>query len=398
MPSLRRTVLHLRQLVRPRGDTPASDRQLLAAFAATRDESAFAELVRRHGPLVRGVCRRLLGADAAAEDAFQATFLLLARKAGSPGWRNSVGPWLYAAAWRIARKARVAAVRQQAREARAPAPPPPTDPVTAAAWRELCRVLDEELGRLPERLRAPLVLCYLEGRTRDEAARLLCLSLGTVKDRLERGRAILRARLIRRGVALTIAGLSAALAEAPVSAAEAGATARTAAAFVTGTAIAAPVAALLCGSRSLLGGAVLGGVGAVLLAGALAAGVAHYGLSGELPPPAAPPKASAPAAPVVRRDQFNDPLPPGAVARFGTVMLRHGDDIQGVQFTPDGQKIVSWAWDGVYVWNAGSGNQVRRFAERPHTTSWQMQAAGLSPDGRTMAVVYSNPRQEQLPH
>src|SRR4051794_16513373 len=106
-PPLHRVVQHLRRLAQPRADAAVSDRQLLAAFAERRDEAAFAELVHRHGALVRGVCRRVLGADPSADDAFQAVFFLLARKAGGAGWGESVGPWLHAAAWRIARKARV---------------------------------------------------------------------------------------------------------------------------------------------------------------------------------------------------------------------------------------------------------------------------------------------------
>src|SRR4051794_27414704 len=115
---LRRTVDHLRRLARP----AAADPQLLAAFAAGRDEDAFAEIVRRHGPLVRGVCRRQLGDAPEADDAFQATFLLLARRADRGGWGATVGPWLYAAARRVAANARVAATRRRRAERRAAAP------------------------------------------------------------------------------------------------------------------------------------------------------------------------------------------------------------------------------------------------------------------------------------
>jgi len=214
MPPLRHAVDHLRRLVRPR-PIRDTDRALLAAFASTRDEAAFAELVRRHGSLVLGVCRRVLGNDPAVDDAFQATFLLLARKAGNGGWRDSVAGWLHAAAWHVAQKARRAAHRRSRFAANADLATLPQcgspDPLAAAAWSELSQVLDEELARLPERLRAPLVLCYLEGRTRDEAAARLGWSLGTLKQRLARARALLRNRLTRRGVSLGVAGLPAAL-------------------------------------------------------------------------------------------------------------------------------------------------------------------------------------------
>ncbi|HEY1379301.1 MAG TPA: sigma-70 family RNA polymerase sigma factor, partial [Gemmataceae bacterium] len=115
MPPLRHAVDQLRRLARPPRPGHATDRALLAAFTSSRDEAAFAELVRRHGPLVLGVCRRVLGRDPAAEDAFQATFLLLARKAGARGWRDSVAGWLHATAWHVARKARRSAARWERR-------------------------------------------------------------------------------------------------------------------------------------------------------------------------------------------------------------------------------------------------------------------------------------------
>jgi RNA polymerase sigma factor (sigma-70 family) len=211
MPSLRQAVDQLRRIAR---SSTVSDAALLATFAVSRNESAFAELVRRHGPLVRGVCRRVLGGDPSADDAFQATFLLLARKAGRGGWQASVAGWLHVTAWNVARKARARIRFGPAlgeREVSGPA-----DPAVTAAWRELCHILDEELARLPDRLRSPLVLCYLDGHTRDEAAARLGWSLGTLKNRLEHGRALLRQRLERRG--LTGGLLAAAIAPAAVPA------------------------------------------------------------------------------------------------------------------------------------------------------------------------------------
>ena len=155
---------HLRRLIRPPAPPEVTDRQLLRRFAADRDEAAFAALVRRHGPLVRGVCRRLLRQEQDAEDAFQATFLVLARKADL-AWRDSVSGWLHGVAVRVARKARARAARRRGRELTTGDPPDvaarPED-----GMRDLAARLDEELARLPERYRGPLLLCYLEGATR----------------------------------------------------------------------------------------------------------------------------------------------------------------------------------------------------------------------------------------
>jgi RNA polymerase sigma factor (sigma-70 family) len=162
-----------------------TDCDLLMAFADEGDERAFAEVVSRHGALVLGVCRRVLGNDADADDAFQATFLVLARKAGRLAWEASIKNWLHGVACRVALKARGQAQRRRHKEqeatlrTRREAPPP------ATAWDELRGVLDEELARLPARQRAVLVLCCLEGKTRDEAAEELGWPVGSVKGCLE---------------------------------------------------------------------------------------------------------------------------------------------------------------------------------------------------------------------
>jgi RNA polymerase sigma factor (sigma-70 family) len=181
-------------------ETP--DRVLLERFLGSQDEPAFALLVRRHGPLV--LARRLLHDAHGAEDVFQAAFLVLARKAGSIGRRESVAGWLYAVTWRLASRLR----RSQGRNRTTPVPEPaaPTDtPAAEAARRELALVLDEEIQQLPEPLRSPIVLCYLEELTQDEAAGRLGWSKGTLRRRLERARELLRARLTGRGATLALA-------------------------------------------------------------------------------------------------------------------------------------------------------------------------------------------------
>jgi RNA polymerase sigma factor (sigma-70 family) len=186
------------------------DDVLLERFTSQREEAAFAVLVRRHGPLVLGVCRRVLQHEQDAEDAFQAVFCVLARRAASICNRGAIGAWLHAVAYRLARKVR-------AERGRRPVPMPnlPEIPATeespAWAWRELQPILDEEVNRLPEKYRQVFVLCYLDGRTNEQAAGLLGCPLGTVLSRLARARERLRGRLKRRGLALSGAALVAVL-------------------------------------------------------------------------------------------------------------------------------------------------------------------------------------------
>jgi RNA polymerase sigma factor (sigma-70 family) len=208
---------HLHTLERARGMETLDDRELLRRFAAGSEEPAFAVLVRRHGPLVLQVCRRLLADPHSAEDVFQATFLVLARRANSLRKPDAVGSFLYGVAYRLACRARTEAARRQFHERRHRVPPP-ADPLAEVSGRELLTALEEELNRLPEKYRSSLVLCYLQGRTRDEVARQLGWSLRTLQRRLEQGRALLHARLTRRGLALSALLLSTLLAAPPASA------------------------------------------------------------------------------------------------------------------------------------------------------------------------------------
>jgi RNA polymerase sigma factor (sigma-70 family) len=187
-----------------------TDAQLLERFLRGREEEAFAALVRRHGPMVLGVCHRLLGHAQDAEDAFQATFLVLARKAASVVPPGMVGNWLYGVACRTARKAKAAVVRRRGRERQVgEMPEPAMTPVEA--WAELRPLLDRELERLPEKYRAPVVLCDLEGNTYREAALRLGWPEGTVSTRLTHARSLLARRLARCGLGLSGAALASAL-------------------------------------------------------------------------------------------------------------------------------------------------------------------------------------------
>ena len=194
-----------------------SDAELLARFLKDQSAAAFETLVHRHGPMVLRVCTRILASVADAEDAYQATFLVLARRAASIHKRQSIGSWLHGVALRVARRLRAG----KAKESRLPAQSPQpieNSPLADASWRETLAVLDEELSRLGRKYRDPLILCFLEERTQDEAARQLAISLSTLKRRLDRGRDLLRARLTRRGIDLSATLLVSALAQ-PASAA-----------------------------------------------------------------------------------------------------------------------------------------------------------------------------------
>jgi RNA polymerase sigma factor (sigma-70 family) len=225
---------HIRRLIgaAPAEQTP--DALLLEQFRLHRDETAFTTLVQRHGPLVLGVCRRMLRDAHEAEDAFQATFLVLARKAGAIRKPEALSSWLHGVAARVASRARSQGVQRRSRESQVMAmtrdngagthdafepatglPEPPSESVQ----RELRSLLDEELARLPDKYRLPMVLCYLEGKSNEEAAAQLQWTKGTVSGRLARARDLLRGRLVRRGLACSSAALVGGLVEAGARAA-----------------------------------------------------------------------------------------------------------------------------------------------------------------------------------
>jgi RNA polymerase sigma factor (sigma-70 family) len=230
-----------------------SDAALLSRFARQREEDAFAALVARHGRMVTNVCHRILGDWHAAEDAAQGTFLVLARKAGHLRRPALLASWLYGVARRVALKARGAALplRQISRSADAEdRADPRADPLAVLTGRDLLRVLEEEMRGLPRAYRLPVVLCCLEGFSIEEAARRLGCTTGSVKGRLERGRARLHKQLARRGLtlaaalataemsrAVTSAALSEALAKLPARAVAFAAGSRAAASVVSLTAI-----------------------------------------------------------------------------------------------------------------------------------------------------------------
>ncbi len=398
---------YIRQLAGNASAQDESDGHLLEAFLTRRDEAAFATLLQRHGPMVLGIARRLLDNHADAEDVFQATFLVLVRSAGTIHRYESIGSWLHGVASRLARRAKANGARRRGHERQAPVRVA-EDAESAVYWRDLRAVLDEELSRLPEMYRAPLVLCYLEGRTHSQAARELGWTDGTLGGRLARARELMRRRLARRGLAVS-AGLGAAALAcdelvAAVPASLAASTVHLAAL------LAAPEAALATGLSSSVARLVEGMVQSMflnklkmlaamlLVVGLVATGtgvVAHHMLAqkpgevrseGEARPPAR--EAEQPKlaeGTIVRLDRHGDRLPEEAISRLGTIRLRHAWGAIGLlRFTPDSKSLVSDGSDGSRIWDVATGKQVHFFPKK--WLGWHPEGASLSADGKLLAM------------
>lgn len=395
-------VRRLRVLAAMSSHTDASDQELLERYMRQRDQTAFAALVQRHGPMVRAVCRRLVGQAADADDAFQATFLVLLQRAQCIRKCQSLGSWLHGVAYRVAMRTK----NQQARRCRASdlaKREPVADAALEAARRELCALLDQEVQRLPEKCRAPVVLCYLESRTRDEAARQLGWSLRTLDRRLARGRELLRTRLLRCGVTmpatLLIAGLSEEGAQAVVPAVLMKSTVEVATAFGAGGAVSAPVAALAGAFLRSMAIAKAKAVAVlVLIAGLAGVGTAmltqlpsgekqHVSEPGSRQDAIQAESIKTADAKQPRVDRYGDPLPAGVVARLGTVRWRHEGRIAGLIFSPDSKTLASSGLD-VILWDVDTG-RVRRHLPVAAKGHW---GSGLhfSADGKTLTVAGLN--------
>jgi RNA polymerase sigma factor (sigma-70 family) len=313
---------HVHQLVEVHRIGSLSDHQLLERFAAERDEAAFSLLVRRHGPMVLGVCRRVLGHEQDAEDVFQAAFQILARRAGAIR-QADVGGFLYRVAYHLAIRARGDSSKRRRREQRAETSAAP-DLMTEVTWREVRQVVDEELQRLSEALRSALVLCYLEGKSLEEAARLLGWSKSTLRRRLNHGRELLRRRLLARGLA-PMAALTASLFAEETAAAMpamlAGATVRAA---VSGTASPA-VAALVEAGGALVSAGKAKIATVILLAASVLSGAGVYFL-------ASPQRQQGQPLLALRAGGENSDAPP-SVKRDGATAL----EIQGRVLDPEGK-------------------------------------------------------------
>jgi RNA polymerase sigma factor (sigma-70 family) len=389
-------VQHLRRLAAPPVPGAAADAVLLERYIHLRDEDAFSILVARYGPMVLRLCRRVLADAHVAEDCLQATFLVLARKAASVRRRGSLASFLYGVAYRVARKARLARPRRQREKPlladQAPADPHPS-PLDELTGREVLAILDEEVQRLPQKYRLPVILCCLEGCTREEEARQLGWSAGSLKGRLERGRAALHARLARRGLSL---GAALAAAEVSRGAASAGATALAAAmvraaAFAAGPACAAAPAHVVALAKGAFPAGMTGLVSAAVLlltAGLFAAGaglLVHQTPGarpvGALGPPA---RAGKPNARGPEQAQGpSEPLPAGAVARMGSVRFCPGTTVHSVAFSPDRKTLASGNAHGtVSVWEVATGREVRVLQGRQGA----VVSVAFSSDGKLLAA------------
>jgi RNA polymerase sigma factor (sigma-70 family) len=338
------------------------DHQLLARFAAG-DETAFAALVERHGSLVRAVCKRRLRDPHLVEDAFQATFVALARLARSARGSEALAGWLFVVARRMAGKVERREERQRRRErAAARQRVEATEP---QPWDDLLEILDEELQRLPQRWRAPLVCCYLQGRTQDEAARELGWPLISLRRRLAAAREKLRRRLERRGATLSAGLIAAALvptADAAVSPVLRDSTAALAQAALANGTTPAPIAELLRGTLSSMLGRTRLWLAPVIAASVLVGAGAIWPL---LPKPqaATPPTPEQPARPQAARDRFNDPLPEGAVARLGTIAFKHRGEVASLAFHPNGKSVFSIGRGSISEWQIADGHELLHFGD-----------------------------------
>src|ERR1043166_9699237 len=213
---LSRVVRKLRQSALIHDDSSLTNGQLLELFLSEGEQGAFEALVRRHGPMVLGVCRRILRNEADAEDAFQATFLVLVRRANSIRPRGMGSNWLYGVALNTALKAKAMNHKRRVKEVEAGTMPKQES--AREAWSQVQSVVDAELSRLPDKYRVPIILCDLEGKTIKEAMHHLGWPQGTVASRLTRGRALLAKRLTKHGVMLSAGMLAGALMQGAASA------------------------------------------------------------------------------------------------------------------------------------------------------------------------------------
>lgn len=385
---------YIRRLAGAHGDG-LTDGQLLERFRTECDEAAFEVLVWRHGPMVFGLCRRLLRNEQAAEDALQATFLTLVRKAGSISKRNSIGSWLYKVAYRIALRARAEAAKRAGHEKQVPVLPPietPGEAESMTAGSELRAVLDEELNRLPERYRVPVILCWLEGKTHEEAARALCWAKGTVATRLLRARELLRTRLVRRGLTLSAGAFATVLAEQTTSAAVpallVAATRKAAVAFAVGETagtVSSQVITFTEGALRTMSMTKLKIVAAVaLFVGMIGTGARlAYPTLFEAPPEARKGQAADGGA----EEKMSDNKPDSWQQR---VTLRGHIGTTTSVFSPDGKTLATIGMGGVMkFWDTatwqerGSFNLAQRYSGFTAYPHW-------SPDNETVAVFGGN--------
>ena len=406
----------LRTFIAGRKAEGQTDQDLLEQFLSHRDEASFAALLERHGPMVLGVCRRVLHDEHLAEDAFQAAFLVLAHKATTIRKKQSVGSWLHGVALRLARKAKAEAARSKHPDVRSKSQAA-ADPQAEASWHEAQQILDDELQRLPEQYRLPLILCYLEGLTRDEAAAQLGWSAGKLKGLLDRGREQLRSQLVRRGVTMSAAGAATLLADTVLSASVPplltvstihAATRLAAGVALAACGISAPVIALTQGGLKMMASKTMTVVVAlVLVASLFGAGVGIVAQRAEpveqQQPDTPPALAITQKPPDVQEakgggvDRLGDALPPDAPMRLGTSRFRQAGTIFSLAYSVDGKMIATGnavqpaieqdraepVDAGVVVWDADTGHRVQTWLTQSHL----VRSVAFSPDAKRVVVV-----------
>ncbi|HZV07763.1 MAG TPA: sigma-70 family RNA polymerase sigma factor [Gemmataceae bacterium] len=374
-------VAHCRKLARG-PQTP--DAELLRCFVERREASAFEELLERYAPLVWGVCRRISRNENDCEDAFQATFLSLVRQADTIDPNRPLGAWLHTIAVRASAKAK-ARVQRQRTQANVPERTTQGDLADELGNRELFQVVDEEIARLPLLLREPFVLCCLEGRTRDEAAAALSCSVAAIKSRLERSRHLMRRRLEHRGFGLPAAFLVLGLTSSQVRASLRTKALQSALGSASPAVSAlVPVTFVSYGIKATLAAMSL------VLAGVLGFGAVHMMQAEppqDTPAPATSNAPKSPQAPLAEKsqpllDRFGDPLPPGAVRRFGSLRFRH-PEIVDLAFTPDGKQLIAGCGrNPLSMFDAATG---RRLREVGKSSANNIYGFALSPDGKRVA-------------
>jgi RNA polymerase sigma factor (sigma-70 family) len=366
-----------------------ADSDLLKQFTVAQDEEAFAAIVRRHSSLVLSVCRTVLRNPVDAEDAHQSVFLLLARQAGKIRNPDALAGWLHTTAYRVSSKLR----RQSARRSETERNVANRESANGVdlSWREVAAALHEQLSRLPEKYRLPLVLCYLEGRTQDEAARQLGWTPGKLKGMLDRGRCRLRTRLEQRGLTLSAALLTISVDTRSVPAASANAIARVACRLLT-TGLTGPSGIGPNGIPRFPQIFYLKPIASLIVAAVLAVGVNV--LLAHRPETSTTPTTSSEETPKIaaRVDLSGDPLPSGAIARMGTTRFQ-GDDIsRQIAISPDAKQLFVSDWHGVTVFDSITGKKIRRF-DMP-SDQCVVNSIALSGDGKFLAIGVDGPAGE----